>query len=616
MLVSAMHITAGVFVNDDESGLHADIWEWLEKLAPFREDYRHHRTGEDNGDAHLKSMLVHHEVIVPGHDGAARSRAVAARVLRGVRRAARQAPHREGDGRVRRRGGSSRARWRRPAARRGGRCARSTGTAAAADRGGAGARRRSSRRRRTRPSAGWPRPTRASRRARTRPAPDEVLRRIGTDAVLAEDTSAVIRGTSLDLFAFRARARALDEAAQRARRAPRRRCPRRGRWAARWRGRGSSGSCWRGSSPRSARAPTRRRSSATPRGSSCAAIVVDVDAAGEAAGRARTVTCGSRKHLLEIRDSLQRRAPRTGPPDLDVALYPLERLLAPTRVPAGAGGDRAGAHGASTRTCARCRSCGTARAHRARRRRCTSGVDARPGGAAGAARARSRRGCAIAAVQRARRTPGPTRGAGSRRGRASCCSSSGRARRCRTRACGRWRRRRSARPSAGCSTRSTEEARRAAAPGRAARRRAPLARGRRARHRRRAPACSRTPRTTTSTRSSDARASARSSPSAPALAAEILYGATGPSPSASQRGAPSARRRSTSSPASSALADSPSALARARREALLDEHVGHLVRRRLELLAALDDLGDRVVDAASSCRAPSSRRSRRPPARR
>ena len=65
MLVSAMHITAAVFVNDDESGLHADIWEWLEKLAPFREDYRHHRTGEDNGDAHLKSMLVHHEVIVP-----------------------------------------------------------------------------------------------------------------------------------------------------------------------------------------------------------------------------------------------------------------------------------------------------------------------------------------------------------------------------------------------------------------------------------------------------------------------------------------------------------------------------------------------------------------------
>lgn len=65
MLVSAMHITAAVFVNDDESGLHSDIWEWLEKIAPFRADYKHHRTGEDNGDAHLKSMLVHHEVIVP-----------------------------------------------------------------------------------------------------------------------------------------------------------------------------------------------------------------------------------------------------------------------------------------------------------------------------------------------------------------------------------------------------------------------------------------------------------------------------------------------------------------------------------------------------------------------
>jgi secondary thiamine-phosphate synthase enzyme len=65
MLVSAMHITAGVFVNDDESGLHEDIWKWLEGLAPFKADYAHHRTGEDNGDAHLKSILVHHEVIVP-----------------------------------------------------------------------------------------------------------------------------------------------------------------------------------------------------------------------------------------------------------------------------------------------------------------------------------------------------------------------------------------------------------------------------------------------------------------------------------------------------------------------------------------------------------------------
>lgn len=65
ILVSAMHITAGVWVNDAESGLLADIDAWLEKLAPFREDYRHHRTGETNGDSHLKSLLVHHEVIVP-----------------------------------------------------------------------------------------------------------------------------------------------------------------------------------------------------------------------------------------------------------------------------------------------------------------------------------------------------------------------------------------------------------------------------------------------------------------------------------------------------------------------------------------------------------------------
>jgi secondary thiamine-phosphate synthase enzyme len=69
MLVSAMHITAGVWVNDAEDGLLADIDEWLEKLAPFREDYRHHRTGESNGDAHLKSLLVHHEVIIPITEG-------------------------------------------------------------------------------------------------------------------------------------------------------------------------------------------------------------------------------------------------------------------------------------------------------------------------------------------------------------------------------------------------------------------------------------------------------------------------------------------------------------------------------------------------------------------
>jgi secondary thiamine-phosphate synthase enzyme len=65
VLVSAMHITAGVYVNDAESGLIQDIDDWLEKLAPTGPDYRHHRTGETNGDAHLKSLLIHHEVIVP-----------------------------------------------------------------------------------------------------------------------------------------------------------------------------------------------------------------------------------------------------------------------------------------------------------------------------------------------------------------------------------------------------------------------------------------------------------------------------------------------------------------------------------------------------------------------
>ncbi len=65
VLVSAMHITAGVYVNDNESGLIEDIDQWLEHLAPFRKDYKHHETGEDNGDSHLKALLIHHEVIVP-----------------------------------------------------------------------------------------------------------------------------------------------------------------------------------------------------------------------------------------------------------------------------------------------------------------------------------------------------------------------------------------------------------------------------------------------------------------------------------------------------------------------------------------------------------------------
>jgi secondary thiamine-phosphate synthase enzyme len=78
LLVSAMHITAGVFVNDDEPGLHADIEEWVQRLAPGPAaddsrpgpDYRHHHSGEDNGDAHLKNMLVGHQVIVPITRGA------------------------------------------------------------------------------------------------------------------------------------------------------------------------------------------------------------------------------------------------------------------------------------------------------------------------------------------------------------------------------------------------------------------------------------------------------------------------------------------------------------------------------------------------------------------
>ena len=64
-LVSAMHITAGIYVNDAESGLIQDIDYWLQKLAPEGPDYRHHRTGETNGDAHLKNLLVGHQIILP-----------------------------------------------------------------------------------------------------------------------------------------------------------------------------------------------------------------------------------------------------------------------------------------------------------------------------------------------------------------------------------------------------------------------------------------------------------------------------------------------------------------------------------------------------------------------
>lgn len=69
-LVSAMHITAGVFVNDDEPGFREDLIQMLERLAPSGRDYAHHRTGETNGDAHLKNLLLGHQVTLPITAGA------------------------------------------------------------------------------------------------------------------------------------------------------------------------------------------------------------------------------------------------------------------------------------------------------------------------------------------------------------------------------------------------------------------------------------------------------------------------------------------------------------------------------------------------------------------
>ena len=68
-LVSAMHITAGVYVNDDEPGFRSDLTAMLERVAPEGVDYEHHRTGEDNGDAHLKHILTGHQVVLPITDG-------------------------------------------------------------------------------------------------------------------------------------------------------------------------------------------------------------------------------------------------------------------------------------------------------------------------------------------------------------------------------------------------------------------------------------------------------------------------------------------------------------------------------------------------------------------
>lgn len=69
MLCLADAYYRAVYVNDNEGGLIEDIGEWLEKLAPRRPEYRHHQTGEDNADAHLKSLLLHHETTLPVTNG-------------------------------------------------------------------------------------------------------------------------------------------------------------------------------------------------------------------------------------------------------------------------------------------------------------------------------------------------------------------------------------------------------------------------------------------------------------------------------------------------------------------------------------------------------------------
>ena len=69
-LVSAMHVTAGIWINDDEEGLWQDFWELLERLVPSGAPYKHHLTGEDNGEAHLKRSLVGHQAMLPITKGA------------------------------------------------------------------------------------------------------------------------------------------------------------------------------------------------------------------------------------------------------------------------------------------------------------------------------------------------------------------------------------------------------------------------------------------------------------------------------------------------------------------------------------------------------------------
>ena len=98
VLVSAMHITAGVFVNDWETGLIHDFQVWLEELAPAGRDYRHHQTGEDNADAHLKRTVIGSPGGAADHRRCAGSRSVGAGLLCRVRRPAEKAGRRQGHG--------------------------------------------------------------------------------------------------------------------------------------------------------------------------------------------------------------------------------------------------------------------------------------------------------------------------------------------------------------------------------------------------------------------------------------------------------------------------------------------------------------------------------------
>ena len=551
MLVSAMHITAGVFVNDDESGLHADIWEWLEHLAPRREDYRHHRTGEDNGDAHLKSLLVHHEVIVPITAGRLDLGPVAARVLRRVRRPARQAHGRQGDGRVR------------------ARCVGLGGAlllAACAARPG--------------PKASAPAPAvedDAKRLAAFEAVEDEAMGwiaaadpRLATRAVEAGEAPAtraprrsssasarrrcsprtrprVIRGNSLDLFAFRARSRALDQAAQRVAAfggalpeetpapsacaaAARARAPRA-------RHRGGAGARDRGGQA--------RRRLGRPR----ARHRRDVDAARRPRTSGPLRDAWVSKHLLEIRDSLRAGSPPTGPLDLDAALYPLERLLAPLQFPRGSAAIAEVRMGLDQDMRAvpplvvpeRVVALET-KVHLGRRR-----STPRRSPRASRGPRRCLKDLAVAALE----ASGDAAPGASKRARGSSSSSSAPAPRCPARGCARWARRPSAPPSAASLRALSEEA--LASARRSSRCTTTCcSRPRRSRPpRRRAPACSRTRRTTSSTTSAACPASAR--PSRSASRSRPSSSTRRPAPTRDfAPGAPSARRRSTSSRASSA----------------------------------------------------------------